>query len=403
MSIHLSSQVLTITCQGPVHVGSGETLDPTGYIYDQKNKRAYFLNEPAWVHLLASRRLLPSFIDYVKQLQLRKKPLYDWCEANRLTTRDFEQVSVGWAHVPVQPDRDIRYLNTVSLLTRSADGRPYIPGSSIKGALRSAILHHLIKRLNEDQKLRYWQDFVRLVTQSPNPSMMKKEAKRLIDQLEQNLLHRLNRMDDRSRPVPSSNAVNSVLQGLRVSDAYPVDSAATHLIRKVDWQIVNEQIDPEKYLPLTRECLAPGTKLSCRLTIEPALLAPIGISSIGEVMEAATAFTQHVLALEKSAFASRLRSFFTAYEASNLVIGGGTGFLDKTLVYNLAPKEEARKTVALILDKLFTARDRRTGQYGPAHRHVALDKILSPRTLKLGKLQINRHRMGICRMGIESC
>jgi len=80
-----------------------------------------------------------------------------------------------------------------------------------------------------------------------------------------------------------------------------------------------------------------------------------------------------------------------------LEIGGGTGFLAKTLVYALADSdEEAREFIAAYLDEQFAARDRRTGRYESTHKHKQFDRTLSPRTLKRAVMGQNDWIMGLC-------
>ena len=380
----LLSEQLTLTCLGPVHIGSGEQLDPTQYIYDDKERRAYFINESAWIRLLSERRFLKSFIDRFSG-PAREKSIYRWCQEQGLNKQHYERIASGWAQVPIQADRDFSYLNKLSLLSRSADGRPYIPGSSIKGYLRTAILHHLIKNLSPQQREAYWQGFKQIVN-NRDPRTLRKDTKDLMTKLEQNLLHKLTYTD---RP---DNAVNSVMQGLRVADAYPIEVKPTQIVRKLDWQVSEPRKDPEHYISLSRECFAPDTKLTCRLTIDTAFLSEIGINSLQELLGITADFTKHILTLERQAFGNHLRNVFADCSTANLFLGGGSGLLSKTLIYSLAAKDEARPITAAMLDMLFRK---------PFHKHVVRDKYLSPRTIKLGRLQNKTYRMGVCRLELS--
>lgn len=383
-------QKLKLTCLSPVHIGSGNVLNKTQYIYDYKANRAYFLRESAWIQYLSARGLLKRLVMDFDNHNVRD--LYSWCLAHNIQFQDFIQVSAGWAHVPRQADRDKRYLNNVALLARGADGRPYIPGSSVKGALRTAMLSVMLKKCPQEQRQRYWRQFCALISSRPSNEKLKEEALKITGALEDDLFHRLVIKDADGKTVDLHNAMTSVMKGLSISDAFAVRDAPTCLVRKVDWHNADAGRNPERYLPLARECFAPGTVLVFTAAIQPAIMGTVGFHAITDVLQAAQEYTKTVLDMEKDVFGSRLPGLFEWYTNANLILGGGAGLLSKTLLYSLAPRDEAHKMVAAMLDIEFS-------QHGvPQHHHSALDVKLSPRTLKLGNYQNTRHHIGMCKL-----
>ena len=88
------------------------------------------------------------------------------------------------------------------------------------------------------------------------------------------------------------------------------------------------------------------------------------------------------------------------YEESKLAdirLGGGTGFLTKTVYYALAPKEEGRTVLAEFFDKvLFTRRS--------CHHHMTKDDKLTPRTLKLAWVHDDCQILGLAAVKeVTSC
>ena len=80
-----------------------------------------------------------------------------------------------------------------------------------------------------------------------------------------------------------------------------------------------------------------------------------------------------------------------------MLLGGGTGFLSKTLVYALAGSdEEAHTFISSYLDAAFQKKNQRTGRREPAHRHKELDEKISPRTLKRAVMGQDDWIMGLC-------
>ena len=109
--------------------------------------------------------------------------------------------------------------------------------------------------------------------------------------------------------------------------------------------------------------------------------------------------TAVVDALLRPVFSKLVTDVYRDTPEVDLYLGGGTGFLMKSLACQLAPsKDEARAAVAVDLDNAFAGWNPRERRMEPKHRHVALDKNLSPRTLKTGKLDGKRYFMGACRL-----
>lgn len=394
MNSNLDVHEVHLTCLAPVHIGSGEKFNKTEYIYDCRHNRAYFLDESAWIRFLSQRRLMTAFCHDVQSGVVRD--LYRWCRENNIGDTDIARLAVGWAHVAVHNDHDTKYLNDLSPLLRGADGRPYIPGSSIKGALRTAILHHLLGQCPPEQKRRYWQAFCGIIGAKPDRRRLQELVNRLTAQVERDLLHKLLLRDEHGQAVDRRDAVTSVMKGLQVSDAYRVEEPPTCIVRKIDWQIGSTNRAPEKALPLSRECFTPGTVFKFTLGVAPAVTGAIGLETAAQVLAAAREFTQHLLALEEAA-GEGLSDLFAAYRTANIVLGGGAGLLAKTLLYSLASREEARRMTAAMLDIQFTRFNK------SMHKHAARDAILSPRTIKLGYYQSQRYLQGLGHMALISC
>lgn len=117
-------QVLT-----PVHIGSGVTLPRSEVIYDEKERRSYILDVDAMLEALG-----PSAVGSGRIPQLN--------DLFRLARqRGIRPETMCWQIMNARfPDRtDLR------MCVRDGQGRPLIPGSSIKGAFRTALLANLLR------------------------------------------------------------------------------------------------------------------------------------------------------------------------------------------------------------------------------------------------------------------
>ncbi len=389
----------------PVHVGSGEIRRANEYLYDKAHSMAYFLNETRWVAFLDKRQLMEPFLAYIeessRQLGQRRGPfrgknLWDWLRAQGVQPREMEALAVRRTRAERCVISEKGSLNDVHLQMALSDGRPYVPGSTIKGALRTGILYRLIRQ--EPERFRgFWQKILREAESRDKLHDKENVWKRAIKNLETQALHTL-RVEKESREM-----VNSALRGLRVSDAVVTKrETETLLLQKLDATTKpNRQGITSKTLPLFRECIPPGRRLHFTLTADFSMLRTIGITSFEDIFQGLRAYTAQALALLEEEF-PKYRPQFDEARETDCLLGGGTGFLSKTLVCALArDAREARDFTAQYLDEKFGRFDRQAGKWRPTHHHVRLDGALSPRTLKLAATAQEEWLLGLCRF--EEC
>lgn len=390
----------------PVHVGSGEIRRANEYLYDKAHSMAYFLNETRWVAFLDKRQLMEPFLAYIeessRQLGQRRGPfrgknLWDWLCAQGVQPREMEALAVRRTRAERCVISEKGSLNDVHLQMALSDGRPYVPGSTIKGALRTGILYRMIQQ--EPERFRgFWQEILREAASRDRLSAKEKVWRKAVKSLETQALHTL---QVKEKPA---EMVNSALRGLCVSDAAVAKrETETLLLQKLDATTKpNRQGKTSKTLPLFRECIPPGRRLHFTLTADFSMLRTLGITSFEDIFQGLRAYTAQALALLEEEFPKYRPQFDEAREADCL-LGGGTGFLSKTLVYALAPDaRQAREFTAHFLDEKFGRFDRKEGKWRPTHHHVTLDRAeLSPRTLKLAATAQEEWLLGLCRF--EEC
>ena len=390
----------------PVHVGSGEIRRANEYLYDKVHSMAYFLDETRWVAFLDKRQLMEPFLAYIeessRQLGQRRGPfrgknLWDWLRAQGVQPREMEALAVRRTRAERCVISEKGSLNDVHLQMALSDGRPYVPGSTIKGALRTGILYRMIQQ--EPERFRgFWQEIWQEATSRGRAKDKERTWQGIERRLETQALHTLR--VDKEKPT---EMVNSALRGLRVSDAAVAPrETETLLLQKLDATTKpNRQGKTSKTLPLFRECIPPGRRLHFTLTADFSMLRTIGITSFDDIFQGLRAYTVQALALLEEEFPKYRPQFDKAREADCL-LGGGTGFLSKTLVCALArDAREARDFTARYLDEKFGRFDRNAGKWCPTHHHVRLDGALSPRTLKLAATAQEEWLLGLCRF--EEC
>ncbi len=388
MTTGLICRSYELTCIGPIHTGSGEKLKAFEYLYNSETREAAFLNPTKWVAFLDQRGLMERFAAYVVRGASGVDNLREWLLAQGATEEEMDALITRRAYADPLSDGEKDTLNEIICQTTLADGRPYIPGSSLKGVLRTGILHGLIRR--SPQRFRgKFQDLRAFLR-----DRKKRDIDVLIGQIETQLLHTLKR----DQKTPFWNATVSAMRGLRVSDAVCAeDEKDTVILCKLDATTGMEDGAQENSISLFRECIPAGRRLRFSITVDPAMLKTLGIRSVDEIIDMVRIYTADGLRLQEKVFGRKYSALFAAAKNADALLGGGTGFLSKTLVYALADSDkEARDFIVDYLDQTFTKRDPLTWQRVPAHQHRAFDRAISPRTLKLARMDTQDWIMGLC-------
>ena len=391
---------MRLRCLTPVFAGSGEKFKTSEYIYDQDHQRVYFLKESAWIQFLYDKRIFPLFSkSLIEEISQGESFLiYDWLERHFLRQSGFrnmqdllhdleikgvvEKGEKADVKPPAQRGRG-RYsrpskgkvsVNDVLRFARTA-GQVYIPGSTLKGAFRTAVLAQMLKRAPASTQNRLWGDVSRSYNRRSANNAGKDVEKTLATGKPRN-------------PKKPDFALDSLFRGLSVSDVVP-ESYEMGIVQKVDWgeQAAKKDRDP-KNLPIYRESLLPGSTLTFQISIDESVMAEAGIRGSGDLLEALRSFMNLQYSLVYRIFD---KSYLAAMEKADLLLGGGTGYISKTLVYPLAPDQSSgvRVVRTLMADQF------------PWHKHD-MDRYISPHTLKLTRWNGEVQMMGLCQLEVLS-
>lgn len=353
----------------PVYIGDGTKLTAKDYFYSSKEQKAYFFNVRKWHQFIYQHGLFSAYEKYISNVH-DKRNLLTWLEEHDFTLEDVKDIitSESFATVNIINVEKKNTLNDVDKHVHQLDGSLYVPGSSIKGAFRSAILHALLKK-KPAIKNRYWQ-LVNAEINKPyfNP---RKSLNRLTTNLENDLLHAL-QLEEKHKPVPSNNAVCSSLRGLQVSDTLRSENIQVAILQKIDAGFNKFGKAGFHPLPIFKECMLPGAKLMFDVKLDKAMMATVGINSIDDLLSITQQYVDEIIRILKDAFKKEHPDPFCGIDAANIFVGGNVGFHSKTLLALLAPDDNtAKNTIKVLLNKEF-----------PKHEHIIYDKFASPRLLK---------------------
>ena len=134
---------LTLTAKAPVFIGSGKSYVKKEYVFLTPRfarvscDEVMLLDETKFFHLLLERKLEDKYTQFMLGAQT---DLYRFLTAECcLSLNDIRAVSRYSIAAADALDAE-HSLKEINAFVRGADGRVYVPGSSVKGALRTAIL-----------------------------------------------------------------------------------------------------------------------------------------------------------------------------------------------------------------------------------------------------------------------
>lgn len=374
----------------PVNIASNEKLNTTDYIYDSKNQVAYFLNPLLWHKFIYTKKLFPAYMDFINDKTKPRKILYKWLIEQGYNIEDIKEVVKYKLIAHENIDKISKdSLNDIILQTKLIDGRAYIPGSTLKGLIRTAILYDLLQK-NPHLKQRLWQSLERAI----NGNKSYDEIKRVENNLNRLLTAEIEGIGKREYTKYDKKSTKSeyynFMQGIKLSDAM---AETKHnnlvLLKKIDLAVKDNYIK-ENSLSVYRECIEPKTRFYFDMQIEKRFTQKLNINSAEDILIMIQNFFDASNELLSSAFGKDYGFLFNDTNLGNTYIGGGTGFLTKTLVAYLAPtKMKAKEFISRYLNMKFKQRVK------PGIR----DTKIAPRTLKATKYNGKLTLLGIAKIG----
>lgn len=282
--------------RSPLHVGDGTTI--TKKEYHVANGKIQILDIPKLYGALSGKGATAEkeFEDY---LLLKKTftTVPDLARRYSLRLQDYVRYELDNSL-----DREDFKKLEIKAFIKDPYGYPYIPGSSLKGAIRTALIAYRIYH-SSDLKSYFMNGF------DPN--------QRDIGRFSRELEKKFDGPGDRK-----------FLSGLTVSDSKPVtENNALVLAQKIDYSL-DLKSPREHPLPIFREALRPKIKVDFTITLDTDSLGGIDINYIREALD----FHQ------KQAY----RYFHQVIDKDigddhdgTIWLGGGAGFTSKSIIYQI--------------------------------------------------------------------
>lgn len=360
---HLEIYDVTLIVQTPVFIGSGKTINKKEYMYDESKKLVSIIDMQTLMKMLVEKEL----IDEYERLILGnayKGGMNEFLSAcfsdEEIKSLILYQCSVKGMFDNKTPHSD------VCQFIRLNDGRPYIPGSSLKGALRTCLFTWLVK---DDSDLK---GFLDIEYNKRNRILIPPTTKGDRNAYE-SVFHTLKINTEKPR-----DAVNSTMKSISISDSEPIDFKSMTICNKVDVK-ASGKMSMQNVL---RECIRPGTKVKFKLTIDKSIPG-VAIEDIRGAIEEFFKFynKEYLPHFRLPNNAVRIAS------PDNIILGGGAGFFSKTVVYNTYAYYDALDYVSEWME----------GQFKGHYHESDYDEGISPHTLKYTQYGNSLMHFGMCK------
>lgn len=377
MSMHYWK--VSLVCLSPVFVGSGEKFKKSEYIYDKRAGEVHFLDESGWIRFLGRHGIMEDFSNALLANPFHLN-LFGYLSHQDRLCRQYGSIG-NIMHAMKQEEAILRtepYLGNrdkgpgdIAGFVLDARENPYIPGSSLKGAFRTAILaHHILQ--NRGAYSKDWENIRRAAGN-------KRDMGKAMDNLEREVAIPPDKNGKR-------DMVKSYFRGLTVSDASLVNGGLC-VVPKTDLGLHTFRTHE---VSLFRETLKADSTLEFTLGLDDdaSAMGHFGIHNFKDFVDVLREFVKfqyEILKKPFESFATEELHDIKGAKNADLVLGGGAGYISKTLVYALAPnKEDAVYVVRKLMENMF-----KRGHHG-------WDTEISPHALKLAEVDGRNYLMGLC-------
>ncbi len=320
----------------PLHIGGADyksKLDKKEYIFDKDKKTLTLIDNEKFIAFLIKKNLFEKYIAYIENnvnakvmVQNRNINLLNFLKANNIDKdiQDFRKKA------PIKLDMNIENMNDIKLMLRDVQGKPYIPGTSIKGALINLLLvDYIIKNREKFSKeKRIILSECKKINDDRSIRGLKNDIKKIVNQIEKSIIYSDNKTLEKSKKF-----------GISVSDSYSYSNTRTNFYQDIDEKRTNKPgEDKSRPMPVAREYIIANSIFDFDITLDIDLLeeSKLKIKNIDDLIDSIENAMSYLIDVLEDKNSPR---------TENLVLGANTGFLQKTIVYALFEDEKERLEV----------------------------------------------------------
>lgn len=358
---------IELTARGPIYIGSGNELKKNEY-FSVKGKKVIVPRLDIMYQDICRMNKQRSYENYM--LRNNRDGLSKWLYDERIPDSYIEKwksYELDCGDYIEEKGKQLKIMTCI----KDPYGNPYIPGSSLKGMLRTILLAYDI-RMYPQKYASIKSEIEKTIRTELHPDK-KKFLSRQIKKVEIMAFNTLQRPD-----TSTEDAVNDYMSGLIISDSEPLSMDDLTLCQKID-----KPTDGLKNnLPILRESIKPDTQIHFTMTIDTSLC------KIDDkyIMDSVADFVDVYYEMFKNKYKGPGRPV-----DNTIWLGGGAGFVSKTVIYSMFGEDGVH-----IVPEIF-------GRIGVTRKHKHyMDKELgvSPHMLKVSRYKGKLYEFGKCRIKI---
>ena len=320
----------------PLHIGGADyksKLDKKEYVFDKENGTLTLIDSEKFISFLIKKNLFDEYIFYIqKNLNLKKNEqdknikLIDFLKSKDI----YKNIEEFRKKAPFKVNPEIEEMNDIKLMLRNLQGKPYIPGSSIKGALVNFLLVNYI--INNRDKFQSEKnrilEIAKKISNDNDANRYKNDIKRIVKEIEKSIIYGENKELEKSKRF-----------GLSVSDTYNYSNTRTNFYRDIDEKRDTSKEEKEQAMPVYREYIMANSIFDFDITLDIDLMqkSKFKIKDINDLNDALENTSNYLI--------NKILKDKNSSQIENLILGANTGFLQKTIVYALFEDEKERLEV----------------------------------------------------------
>ena len=330
----------------PLHIAGADyksRLNKTEYLFNPNTNDLTIIDNNKFINFLIEKKIVNKYTDDIKKLSLSnflgEHKLYK--DLNKFTKKSYKNLDIEFE------DEEKKRLNIIKLLTKNAEGKVYIPGSSIKGALVNFLLvDYIVKNRNEfvneiNQIKKELEDFVTKNFNSFKEKMKKLEnVEKLINEIQKKILY--------EKLYDENSDKNIKKFGMSVSDSFKnKKDVKINFYQDIDEKIDDTDDNGETYLSEIREYIEPKNIFEFDITLDFEMLSKtrLKINDFDDLINSLEKATNYLI--------ENTLELPNELCGQNLILGANTGFHQKTIVHALFDDKNERTQV---LKKLLEGR-----------------------------------------------
>lgn len=360
----------------PVHIAGADyksRLNKTEYLFNPMTNELKIIDNNKFIDFLIEKKIVNKYTDDIKKLSLsnflREHKLYK--DLNKFTKKIYKNLDIEFK------DEEKKRLNIIKLLTKNAEGKVYIPGSSIKGALVNFLLvDYIVKNRNEfvneiNQIKKELEDFVKKKFNSFKEKMKKLEnAEKLINEIQKKILY--------EKLYDENSDKNIKKFGMSVSDSFKnKKDVKINFYQDIDEKIDDTDDNGETYLSEIREYIEPKNIFEFDITLDFEMFSKtrLKINDFDDLINSLEKATNYLI--------ENTLELPNELCGQNLILGANTGFHQKTIVHALFDDKNERTQV---LKKLLEGRKNKMLHLNDKNFPRTINRIRKNGELKLAGL-----------------